>query len=156
MGRDMYTVIKNESGRIIWSSAELFDIDCEHEDTAFCGRNEETGAIANRVDNEGFFDITDPAVFKETVEMLRELQMKADRMRKRAQTLIANANMASIHVGTLNEFLNFVDYIDSLHDDYDDIYWNRAEDMIGLMDHTREKFEAMNKPNYRMCWVNDE
>lgn len=168
MGRDVYTYIKDRTGKIVWSSIELEGQDCDHEDTFFCGRNDETSIIATRANDEtGELDITDKDTFDYIISLLQECQDKSDaewhRLDSRADAL-TECRAKAINLAIFEEFDQ------ALRDTYNIMkceYWNRGMDMINLMRRTRElaKEFAYNANGfcddwdlggYTLYWRNDE
>ena len=176
MGREIYTIIKNRENKIVWSSVELIDVDCPHDNDFICGRSDETGAIANRCSliENGFgdgeqgemLDFTDKKVYDDLLSELRSLEHAAELSRQEIEQEIEDARAASRNVTTLEEFVNFRDYIHERTDDLSD-YYSPAQDIISLMERTRQRakelvtaeqgfFSQDDFAGYTMLWVNDE
>lgn len=168
MGRSVYTYIKDPQGKIVWSSTELDNVECEHEDTFFCGRNEETNIIAMYADSEtDEIDITSPESFKDICHELSAKQDEADKLYNRLMDRIDALRECRAKALSLAIFQDFDAELRYAYEELEDEYWNRASDMIQLMDHTRYKAEELvtakqgfytrdDFAGYTIYWRNDE
>lgn len=168
MGRQVYTYIKDAQGDIVWSSVELDGIECEHEDTFFCGRNEETNVIAMYADNEtGEIDITSVKSFNRIRKELRGKQDLSDKIYSRLCDRMDALRSCRAQATSIDNFNDFDAELGGCYEQLDEEYWNRASDMIQLMEHTRNKAEdlAADKQGfavrgdfagYTIYWRNDE
>ena len=189
MSREVYTVIKDQQNKIVWSSVDLDDCDCPHLDIFFCGRNDETNLIAQRANWEGEeapeLDITDEKTFDDVKNELNRLWNVSLELRNKAQNRLDALYSCREHALSLKLFYEFDEEIESLEHDIDGEYWERANDMIDLMNKTRHEFDRfvsnardaykrygsdfdyvndpLGRPNcdkntfgYRMYWVDSE
>lgn len=168
MGRQVYTYIKDPEGNIVWSSVELEGVKCEHEDTFFCGRNEETGIIAMYADGEhDEINITDAETFKRIRRELQDKQDESDKIYNRLMDRIDALRECRAKALSLTIFHDFDEELRDCYERLDDEYWNRASDMIQLMERTRDKAEALvlakqgygmrgDFAGYTIYWRNDE
>lgn len=168
MGRQVYTYIKDPQGNIVWSSTELEGINCEHEDTYFCGRNKETSIIAMYADRDSDeVDITKPADFNRVRDELQAVQDELDKLYNRLEDRIDALRNCRANASSLNAFDEFDVMLNDAYETLDDTYWNRGNDMIQLMQRTRSKAESFaaakqgfvshgDLDGYTIYWRNDE
>ena len=143
MGRELWTVIKDENGTTVWDST----VD---EDTFFCGRSRATNAIACNfythpdevIEEEGegeLFDFTDTDTRN---RLLADLQDVADGDAEEYDYFtdtLEDLKAARRNARTLDDFDAFTDRINAMTRDNKDVYWSQAEDMEKLMDRTMYK-----------------
>lgn len=168
MARSVYTYIKDPQGNIVWSSTELDGVNCEHEDTDFCGRNEETGIIALYANNEaGEIDITSRESFNHIRRELEWKQVASNKYYERFLDRIEALRECRAKASSLAIFLEFEAELCNTYERVEDEYWNRAGDMIQLMEHTRQKaaelvtakrgcYTCDDFIGYTIYWRNDE
>lgn len=132
MGREIYTIIKDPNGNIVWDSADAIE-------GFFCGRYEETGIIAYCADcDDGLLDFTDQEVRDRIINDLQNIQDSNDRTYNRLMNRIDDLRAARCHALTVKLFDDFTDEMETLQADCDAEYWTRAGDMIQLMNRTVE------------------
>lgn len=168
MGRQVYTYIKDPQGDIVWSSTELEGIKCEHEDTYFSGRNEETNIIATYADRENDeINITKSADFNRIRDELQEAQDGFDKLYNRLEDRIDALRSCRAKASSLTVFEDFDEVLNECYEVLDNTYWNRGNDMIQLMQHTRDKAASLvlakqgfssrgDLAGYTIYWRNDE
>lgn len=138
MGREIYTIVKDPEGKIVWDSAEV-------EERWFCGRTEESDVIARRAywddaveepEHGILVSITDPKVFDVIAEELQCEQDKSDALFHSLNERVSDLRMARQRALTVKIFDEFTEYMDELQRNIDDTYWDRGADMIRLMRRT--------------------
>lgn len=140
MSREMFTVITDPSGKIVFDSAD-------DEGTFFVGRNEETNAMFNFCEpftvikddaNEEWFgiDLTSLEKRKAVLDELEELQDKSDHRYDTMHAELDDLRAARRHAPSVKVFYEFTDSYTSLRRDFEETYWNRAGDMKRLILHT--------------------
>ena len=169
MGRQIYTLIKDPDGKIVWDSAEA-------EGTYFCGRYAETDIIAHYAYTHGaveepehgdLIDFTDKRVRGQIIEDLSEEQNAMNTKYDQLVSVVSDARSASRNCRNLQDFLDFREYIQELDDSINETNWTRGQDMIDLMRRTLDKaaelahsgFTSFGQPElkgYRIFWVVSE
>ena len=138
MGREVYTIIKDPNGKIVWDSADQIE-------EFFCGRNDATDVIRHYADwNNGveepehglLIDITDPQIRSKIEADLDDEQDKMDRILGDANELIDDLREARRHALNTVMFFDFSEEIEVRRNDIRDTYWTRADDMRKLMRRT--------------------
>lgn len=138
MGREVYTIIKDPKGSIVWDSADKIE-------EFFCGRNAATNVLAHYIDWDNrveepehgiLIDITDPQIRAKIEHDLREEQDKMDYMLDNVNELISDLREARRHAVNTTIFFDFTEEIDVRRSDIRDTYWTCADDMCKLMHRT--------------------
>jgi len=168
MGRAVYTYIKDPEGNIVWSSTELEGVKCEHGDTCFFGRNDETTIIALYADNEtGEINITNAETFNHIRDELQAKQDENDKIYNRLMDRIDALRECRAKASSIAIFTDFDDALNDSYESLDDTYWNRGGDMVQLMNRTREQAKELatakqgffiqgDFAGYTIYWRNDE
>lgn len=134
MGREVWTIIQDASGKTVWDSAEK-------NDEFFCGRNECTDVLAYcpDCDENDEIDFTDVTVYNQLKGDLLARQEQRYHEYDRLYDCIHDAKMARRNAQTLEAFEDFTAYIDEQQGELDSTCWSLGDDMIQLMLDTLRK-----------------
>lgn len=175
MGREIYTVITDKNGKVVWNSAD-------DQKSYFCGRYDYTNVIArfcyNRGDAEQKFirrngeevdmlaiEFTDKAIQRQIVNELNEVQEEYAAKHQSLEDEYADLRECRRHATTIE---NFYDFDNALHDvaiELRETYWNGALDAAVLTKNTRKAAHQLAMPDsvdvdaigeYRLFWICSE
>lgn len=168
MGREIFTIIKDKDNKIVWSSVELFEVQCDHGDTNFYGRDRATDVIARwaNEDSEGDYvvDFSDPKIYTALVDELTEVQDEEDAEYDMLHERLDALKSCRARAMNLNLFYEFDAEVTEMTQEIKERRWNKAVHMQELMADTRRKAASLVKQepfgtnigDYKICWYVSE